>query len=57
MYSPGAPVLAVVEHMEVGPCDKNDTHEVKEDAEKKEDLLYLAMSTVTLTLSPVEQFF
>ena len=53
MYNPRAPALTAVEHMEVGPCVENDMHEVKEDAKKKEEHLYLAMSTVTLPLSPV----
>ena len=53
MYNPRAPVLTAVEHMEVGPCVKNDMHEVKEDAKKKEEHLYPAMSTVTLPRSPV----
>ena len=44
-YSPRAPALTAVEHMDVGPCVKNDMHEVKEDAKKKEEHLYLAMST------------
>ena len=53
MYSLRAPALTAVEHMEVGPCVKNDMHEVKEDAKKKEEHLYPTMSTVTLPLSPV----
>ena len=53
MYNPRAPVLTAVEHMDMSPCVKNDMHEVKEDAKKKEEHLYLAMSTVTLPLSPV----
>ena len=53
MYSPRAPALTAVEQMEVGPCVKNDIHEVKEVAKEKEVHLYIAMSTVTLPLSPV----
>ena len=53
MYSPRAPALTAVEHMDVSPCVKKDMHEVKEDAKKKEEHLYPAMSTVTLPLSPV----
>ena len=53
MYSPHAPALTAVEHMDASPCVKNDTHEVKEDAKKKDEHLYPAMSTVTLPLSPV----
>ena len=53
MYSPGAPALAAVEHMDASPCVENDTHEVKEDAKKKGEHLHPAMSTVTLALSPV----
>ena len=48
MYNPRAPVITAVEHMEVGPCVKNDGHEVKEDAKKKEEHLNPAVSTVTL---------
>ena len=32
MYNPCAPALTAVEHMQIGPCVKNDMHEVKEDA-------------------------
>ena len=39
--------------MDVSPCVENDMQEVKEDATKKEEDLYPAMSTVTLPLSPV----
>ena len=53
MYNPRVSALTTVEHMDVGPCVENDTHEVKEDAKKKEVHLYPAMSTVTLPLSPV----
>ena len=53
MYNPRASALTAVEHMDVGPCVENDIHEVKEDAKKKEEHLYPAMSTVTLPLSPV----
>ena len=53
MYNPRAPALTALEHMKVGPCVENDMHEVKEDAKKKEEQLYPAMSTVTLPLSPV----
>ena len=53
MYSPRAPALTAVEHMDVSPCVENDMHEVKEDAKKTEEHLYFAMSTVTLPLSPV----
>ena len=42
--------------MQVGPRVKNDIPEVKADAKKKEEHLYLAMSTVTL-LSPVQFVF
>ena len=56
MYSPRAPALTAAEHMDVGPCVENDIHEVKEDAKKKEQHLYPAMSTVTTPLSPVELF-
>ena len=41
MYNPCAPVLAAVEHMEVGSYVENGTHEVEEDAKKKEEHLYL----------------
>ena len=53
MYSPRAPALTAVEHMDASLCVKVDTHEVKEDAKKKDEHLYTAMSTVTLPLSPV----
>ena len=53
MYSPRAPALTAVEHPDVGPCVENVMHVVKEDAKKKEEHLYPAMSTVTLPLSPV----
>ena len=53
LYSPRAPALSAVEHMDVSPCVENDMHEVKEDAQEKEEHLYPAMSTVTLPLSPV----
>ena len=53
MYNPRAPAVTAVEHMEVGRCVENDMHEVKKDAKKKEEYLYLAMSMVTLPLSPV----
>ena len=53
MYSPRAPALTAVEHMDASPCVENDTHEVKEDTKKKDEHLYPAMSTVTLPLSPV----
>ena len=36
MYSPRAPALTAIEHMDTNPCVENDMHEVKEDAEKKE---------------------
>ena len=52
MYSPRAPAKTAVEQMKVGPCVENDLHEVREDAKKKEEHLYPAMSTVTLPLSP-----
>ena len=42
MYHPRTPVLAAVEHMEVGSCVKNGTHEVKEDAKKKQEHIYPA---------------
>ena len=51
LYNPRAPALTAVEHMEVIPCVKNDKHEVKENAKKKEEHLYSAMSNVTLPLS------
>ena len=35
LYSPRAPALASVEHMDVSPCVENDMHEVKEDAKKR----------------------
>ena len=57
MYNPRAPVLVAVEHAEVGSCVENGTHEVEEDAKKKEEHLYPEMSTVTLPLSPVQFFF
>ena len=53
MYSPRAPALTAVEHMDTNPCVEKDMHEVKEDARKKDEHLYPAMSTVTLPLSPV----
>ena len=53
MYSPSAPALTVVKHMDVGPFVENHMHEVKQDARKKEEDLYPAMSTVTLPMSPV----
>ena len=53
MYSPRAPGLNAVEHMDVSSCVENDMHEVKEDAKKIEEHFYPAMSTVTLPLSPV----
>ena len=53
MYNPRAQALTAVEHMDVSPCVENDMHELKEDAKKKEEHLYPAMSTVTLSLSPV----
>ena len=53
MYSPRAPALTAVEHMDASPCIENDTHEVEEDAKKKDEHLYPVMSTVTLPLSPV----
>ena len=53
MYSPRAPALTAVEHIDTNPCVENDMHEVEEDAKKKDEHLYPAMSTVTLPLSPV----
>ena len=53
LYNQRAPALTAVEHMDVSPCVENDMHEVKDDAKKKEEHLYSAMSTVTLPLSPV----
>ena len=53
MYSPRAPALVAVEHMDVSPCVENNMPEVKEDARKKDEHLYPAMSTATLPLSPV----
>ena len=53
MYGPRAPALTAVEHMDVSPCVENDMHEMKEDAKKKNEHFYPAMSTVTLPLSPV----
>ena len=35
MYSPRAPALTAVEHMDVSPCVEKDMHEVKEDAKKR----------------------
>ena len=32
MYSPRAPALTAVDHMDTNPCVENDMHEVKEDA-------------------------
>ena len=57
IYNPRALALTAVEHMEVGPCVENDMHEVKEDAKKKEERLYPAMSSATLPLSPVKKIF
>ena len=34
MYSPRAPALTAVEHMDTNPYVENDMHEVKEDAKK-----------------------
>ena len=53
MYNPRAPMLTAIEHMDVSPCVENDMHEVKEDAEKKEEHLYPTMGTAALPLSPV----
>ena len=53
MFNPRAPALTAVEHMDVSPCVEKDMHGVKEDAKKKEEHLYPAMSTITLPLSPV----
>ena len=53
MYSPPAPALSALEHMDVSPCVENDMHEVKEEAIKEDEHLYSAMSTATLPLSPV----
>ena len=53
MYSPRVPALTAVEHMDTNPSVKNDMHEVKKGAKKKDEHLYLAMSPVTLPLSPV----
>ena len=53
MYSPRAPALTAVGHMDISPCVENDMHEVKEDAKKKEEHFHPAMSMVTLPLSPV----
>ena len=52
MHNPRAPALTAVEHIEVGPSVKNDMHEVKEDAKKKEEHFYPAMSTITIPLLP-----
>ena len=52
MYSPRAPALVAVEHMDVSPCVENDMHEVKEEAKKKDEHLYPAMSTAAPPLSP-----
>ena len=57
MYSPRAPALTAVEHMDVSACVENDMHEVKEDAKKKEEQFYPALSTVTLPLSYLKFFF
>ena len=51
MYNPCAPALIAVEHIEIGLFVENDMHEVKEDAKKKEEHFYPAMSTVTLPSS------
>ena len=56
MNNQRAPVIAAVEHMEVRSCVENGRHEVKEDAKKKEEHLYTAMSPVTLPLLPVYFF-
>ena len=53
MYNPRAPALTAVEHMDVSPCVENDMQEVKEDAKKKKEHIYPAMSAATLPLSPV----
>ena len=53
MYSPRAPALVTVEHMDVSPCVENNMPEVTEDVKKKDEHLYPAMSTATLPLSPV----
>ena len=53
MYNPRARALTTVEHMDVSPCVKNDMHQVEEDAKKKEEHLYPAMTTLALPLSPV----
>ena len=53
MYNPRAPALTAAEHIDMSPCVKNDMHEVKEDARKKDEHLYSAMGTVPLPLSPV----
>ena len=53
MYSPRAPAITAVEHMEVGTCVNDDMHEVREDAKKKEEHVYPGMSTVNLPLSHV----
>ena len=53
MYCPRAPALTAVEHIDVHPCVENEMNELEEDAKKKEEHLYPAMSTVTLPLSPV----
>ena len=52
-FSPRASALTAVKHINTSPGVENDMHEVKEDAKKKEEHLYPAMSTVTLPLSPV----
>ena len=57
MNNPRAPAITAIEHVEVGSCVENDMHEVKEDVKKKEEHIYRAMSTVTLSLSPVYIFF
>ena len=57
MYNPRVPAITAVEHLEIGPCVKNDIHELNEDAKKIEEHLYPAMSIVTLPLSRVQKIF
>ena len=57
MYNPRPPALTAVEHMDMSPCVENDMHEVKEDAKKNDENLYLAMSMVPLPLLPVHLYF
>ena len=35
MYNPRAPALAAIEHLDVGSCVENGTHELKKDSKKR----------------------